>query len=438
MSTVTIPHNFRKPTEYQRRYLASTKPFSILVWHRRARKTRTALNKQVMRIMTQPRNTYYYVLPTYRQAKAVVWDSLVKDHIPDAIVDKKNDSELAIYYKNGSIQRFVGAEDPDKHRGTNPIDVVFDEYSEQSERIWTEIFQPVLRENKGTATFVYTPKGKNHSWKLLELAKQQPNWYVDIQSVHDTHMFTDEELAEIRMNTPMALYQQEYECSFLESASSFFRRTRENTYEATDTPDNTHSYQLGVDLAKYQDWTVITPFDINTFHVLPQDRFNQVDWNLQKARIQVAWHKYCKGMAVIDATGVGDPIVEDLTHQGMQVHPFKFSEQTKRDLLSHLAILLEQDKIKIPNDPNLLAELDAIQWELSDSGKTRIATVQGMHDDRVMSLALSVWGISTPRPLVRYANFGGSIPDSPYDGTIPITQPRKSLLEEQMELLNKV
>lgn len=396
MTTIRIPHNFIKPTDYQRSYLASEKPFSILVWHRRARKTRTALNKQVMKIMTQPRGVYYYVLPTYRQAKAVIWDSLVKDHIPDEIVEKKNDSELAIYYKNGSIQRFVGAEDPDKHRGTNPIDVVFDEYSEMSERIWTEIFQPVLRENKGTATFVYTPKGKNHSWKLLQLAKQQPDrWYSDVRSVHDTGMFTSEELEEIKLNTPMSLYQQEYECSFLESASSFFRRTRENLYEP-DGYDDTHSYQLGIDLAKYQDWTVITPFDLHTFKVLPQDRFNQVDWNLQKARIGVAHHKYNRAHLVVDATGVGDPIAEDLQNEGLPVTPFKFTEASKRELLTHLSILIEQDKIKLPNDENLLAELDAIQWGLTDTGKTQITTVQGMTDDRVMSLALAVWGHSTP------------------------------------------
>lgn len=394
--TVTIPYNFLKPTDYQRKYLASTKPFSILVWHRRARKTRTALNKQVMRIMTQPKNTYYYVLPTYKQAKQVVWDSLVSDHIPDEVVDKKNDSELAIYYKNGSIQRFVGADDPDKHRGTAPIDVVFDEYSEQSERIWTEIFQPVLRENKGTATFVYTPKGKNHSWKLLEVARGQKNWYVDVQTVHDTKMFTEEELAEIRANTPLALYQQEYECNFLESAASFFRRTKENVYDATDEIDRGHTYQIGVDLAKYMDYTVITPFDVNSFKVLKQDRFNQIDWNLQKARIEVASRRCNSAPLVVDATGVGDPVVEDLSQQGLTVTPYKFTEQSKKDLLTHLAVLMEQDRIKIPNDPDLLAELDAIRWDISDSGKTKIATIEGMHDDRVMSLALAVWGQSSP------------------------------------------
>lgn len=431
---ITIPHNFREPTIYQKRYLASTLPFSILVWHRRARKTRTALNKQISKIFTQPRNTYYYVLPTYKQAKQVVWDSLIREHVPPEVIERKNDSELAIYYKNGSIQRFVGAEDPDKHRGTAPIDVVFDEYSEQSERIWTEIFQPVLRENKGTATFVYTPKGKNHSWKLLQLAKEQKNWYVDVQSVHDTKMFTPEELEEIKANTPLALYQQEYECSFLESASSFFRRARHNTYEPESTIPE-HEYQLGVDLAKYQDWTVITPFDINTFKVLKQDRFNQVDWNLQKARIQIAWHKYGKPNTVLDATGVGDPIVEDLTKAGVTTTPFKFTEASKRELLTHLALLLEQDKIKIPNDPDLLAELDAIQWELTEQGKTKIATLEGMHDDRVMSLALAVWGHSIPRQQTKYIE-RQPYNESPYDGTIPIHSGAPSIIEEQMRLIN--
>jgi phage FluMu gp28-like protein len=185
------------------------------------------------------------------------------------------------------------------------------------------------------------------------------------------------------------------------------------------------------------DYTVITPFDLNTFNVGKQDRFNQVDWNLQKARIEVAWHKFGKGNVVADATGVGDPIVEDLSRSGMRVEPFKFTEQSKRDLLQHLAVLLEQDKIKIPNDPDLLAELDAIQWELTDSGKTRISTVEGMHDDRVMSLALAVWGCNTRMPLVGAQPQSGITPDSPYDGTLPVHTPQKSMIDMQMELINK-
>ena len=108
MTSVRIPHNLKLDPikdKYVEEYLRSQKRFSVLVWHRRAKKSRTALNKQVWRIMrrTEP-GVCYYVLPTYRQAKQVIWDALINDHVPREIYEKRNDSELAIYYKNGVIQ----------------------------------------------------------------------------------------------------------------------------------------------------------------------------------------------------------------------------------------------------------------------------------------------------------------------------------------------
>lgn len=402
MKTVTIPHNFLKPTKYQINYLASKKRFAVLVWHRRARKSRTALNKQVMRIMarTEP-GVCYYVLPTYRQAKQVVWDALINDHIPPDIYTKKNDSELAIYYKNGVIQRFIGAEDPDKHRGTNPFDVVFDEYSEQSETIWTAIFQPVLMENGGTATFVFTPKGKNHSWKLLQMARDNELWFWSVLGVKDTNVFGDEELEEIKRNTPQSLYAQEYECEFLDGAGQFFRRIRQNLYDKGIPMTEEGDFHLGVDLAKYQDWTVITPFNLNHFVAYPQERFNQVDWNLQKARIEASARRFSNALVWPDATGLGDPIVEDLRNNGLRIggensEGFKFTEQSRMNLLNNLAILLEQDKIKLPDDEGLLTELESFRYTLTENGKIRVTVPDGMTDDRVMSLALSVWGVREP------------------------------------------
>lgn len=399
---ITIPHQF-KPRDYQLKFLAAPQRFKIAVLHRRAGKSKTALNQQIMRAMLRKEpGVCYYILPTYKQAKQVMWDTLVNEHIPREVIEKKNDSELAIYYKNGVIQRFVGAEDPDKHRGTNPFDVVFDEYPEMNEQIWTAIFQPVLRENKGTATFIGTPKGKNHFWKLLQLAKDNPEeWFSLILGVQDTHIFTEEELQEIQRNTPQALFSQEYLCEFLEGAGQFFRRIRQNTYDSNKALPEFGDFQLGVDLAKYQDWTVITPFSLNHFIAYPQERFNQVDWNLQKARIEAAARRYSDALVWPDATGVGDPIVEDLKARGLRIggddgEGFKFTETSRANLLNNLALLLEQDKIRIPDDEGLITELESFRYELTDKGKIKVTVPEGMHDDRVMSLALSVWGVREP------------------------------------------
>jgi len=371
------------------------------VFHRRAGKSKTALNQQIQRTQLK-KGIYYYFLPTYRQAKSVIWDSLIKEHVPLEIVDKINDSELAVYYKNGSIQRFAGCEDVDKHRGINPIDVVFDEFSEEPEQIWTAIIQPVLRENGGTATFIFTPKGKNHSWKLIQKAlDNKEEWFVSIKGVKDTEIFTEPQLEEIRRNTPQALYAQEYECEFTEGAGQFFRRIHQNIYDQSRELPEEGDFQLGVDLAKYQDWTVLTPFNLNHFIVYPQDRFNQVDWNLQKARVEAMARRFGDALIVPDSTGVGDPIVEDLKNRGLNVYGengegFKFTEQSRERLLSNLAILLEQDKIKIPNDEGLISELESFRYELTERGKIKVTVPEGMHDDRVMSLALAVWGVNTP------------------------------------------
>jgi hypothetical protein len=405
---ITIPHNLkleRTKDKYVIDYLGTPKRFSILVWHRRAKKSRSALNRQIMRIMARKEpGVCYYVLPTYRQAKQVVWDALINDHVPPQIYDKKNDSELAIYYKNGVIQRFIGSEDPDKHRGTNPFDVVFDEYAEQTAEIWEAIFQPVLMENNGTASFVFTPKGKNHAWKLLQMAKDNPLWFVSERGVKDTEVFGKTELDEIKRNTPSALYAQEYEIAFNEAAGAFFRRVRQNLYDRNATQPEYGDFQLGVDLAKYQDFTVLTPFNMNTFRVYPQDRFNQIDWNLQKARIEATALRY-KARVKIDATGVGDPIVEDLKSRGLNINDddaIKFTESSRMNLLNHLAMLIEQDKIELPNDEGLLMELEAFQYSLTPLGKVKVGVPEGIHDDRVISLALAVWGCSNMIPIDMY------------------------------------
>jgi hypothetical protein len=394
MPTIQIPHQF-KPREYQLEFLQAPQRFKVFVVHRRGGKSMTALNEQIRKTQLK-KGIYYYFLPTYRQAKAVIWDDLIKKHVPKEIVEKINDSELAVYYKNGSIQRFVGCDDIDKHRGINPIDVVFDEYSEMNEQIWTAIVQPILRENKGTATFIFTPKGKNHSWKLVEMAKENKDeWFVSIKSVTDTNIFTDEELNEIRRNTPQALFGQEYLCEFLEGAGQFFRRIKENTYDQDITLPEQGDFQLGVDLAKYMDYTVITPMNLNSYIAYPQERFNQVDWNHQKARIEACARRFGNAPICIDSTGVGDPIVEDLYSRGLNIvgeTGFKFTENSRRQLLDNLAVKLEQDQIKIPNDEGLISELEAFRYELSDNGKVKVTVPEGMHDDRVMSLALSLWG----------------------------------------------
>ena len=397
MIDILIPFAY-KPRDYQLAFLRSSARFKIAVWHRRGGKSKTVLNQQIAKTQLK-KGVYLYVLPTYRQSKSVIWDELIRVHVPMEIVEKKNDSELAIYYKNGSIQRFVGCEDIDKHRGINPIDVVFDEYSEMREEMWTAIIQPVLRENGGTATFIFTPKGKNHAWKLLEQAKERSDWFVSVKTVEDTKALPDAEIIAAKRETPEALFRQEYLCSFEEGAGSFFRGVRscvDTSPEGRNEPRTGFRYRLGIDLGKHLDFTCLAPFCLNDFRIMPIERFNQMDWNVQKQRIITEYKKWNAEDAVIDSTGLGDPITDDLALAGLNMRPFKFTEGSREQLLRHLSLLIEQKAIKLPDDPILLSELESMRYVLGANGKVKIQVPDGLHDDCIMSLALAVWGQFAP------------------------------------------
>lgn len=339
------------------------------------------------------KGNYYYFLPTYRQAKAVIWDSLLEMHLPKEIVIKKNESELMVYYINGSIQRFAGCEDIDKHRGINAIDVVFDEYSEIEEKMWTTIIQPVLRENNGSATFIFTPKGQNHSWRLITQNRDNPNWFCSVQTNDQTKTFSPVEIDEMKREMPEDLFQQEVMCEFLEGAGAVFKRVRQNLWDApSELPSG--DWQVGVDLAKYNDWTVLTPFNLNDMKVYPQHRFNRVSYTDQKSMIQSYYQTLSKrGTAriEIDSTGVGEPVFDDLSASGIDIEPFRFTEENKAKLINNLRILLEQNKIKIPNDQGLIDELTSVVYKMLPSGRVKMESL--ISDDRVMSLALSVWKV---------------------------------------------
>lgn len=390
-----IPRNYQIPFL---RAMDSGCKRAILVWNRRSGKDKVCFNYTVKKAFERV-GTYYYFLPTYSQAKKVIWDNIdndgfrMLDHIPKELIKNTNATELKIELLNGSIIQLIGADEFKKAGiGTNPVGVVFSEYSVTDPEAWRYV-SPILAVNGGWAVFNFTPRGQNHAWQLLQQAKDNENWFTEILTINETKVLTDEALEEERKMNPQDIIEQEYFCKFIEGAGAFFRRVIENTYEANDISEPTHKYQLGVDLAKTMDYTVITPFDLNTFRVLKQDRFNQIDYNLQKSKIEASYLRFNKGLVNMDSTGVGEPVYDDLYQRGIRINSYKFTEQSRRDLLVNLQLLLEQNKIKIPNDQTLINELQSFRYEVNDRGRTRIAVPEGLHDDTVFSLALAVWQI---------------------------------------------
>jgi hypothetical protein len=300
---------------------------------------------------------------------------------------------MTITLTNGSILQMVGADNIDRIVGTNPVGCVFSEYSLMKPEVW-ELISPILVENGGWAVFIFTPRGRNHAFNLLEAAKNDPDWHVEILPVSKTKALSEDQIRKAKLGMTHERYLQEYECDFTQNATSVFKNVRSRTYpmhEWTENPSGV--YQIGVDLAKTSDYSVITPFDLTTFRVAPQDSFNQIDYTLQKTKIEAAYHRFGRGRVIMDSTGVGVPIVDDLLNKGINVAPFTFTHNSRNELIINLQILLEQGKVIIPDDEELIKQLEACVWDVMDSGRTKAVVPEPMHDDRLMSLALAVWDI---------------------------------------------
>ncbi|WP_460297023.1 hypothetical protein, partial [Bacillus cereus] len=158
----------------------------------------TCFNALIKKAVERTGN-YYYIFPEYNQGRKALWDNIDKDglrtidHVPKEIIKSRNATEMKIELVNGSIIQIVGAADIDRIVGTNPVGVVFSEYSLIDPMVWGYIY-PILAENGGFAWFNMTPRGKNHGLRLLESAQSNPEWYVSHLNAKQCGVFSDDEL----------------------------------------------------------------------------------------------------------------------------------------------------------------------------------------------------------------------------------------------------
>lgn len=314
--------------------------------------------------------------------------------IPNELVARKNEPELTLYLHSGSIICLKGADNPDSLRGAGPYGVIFDEFATMKYETWG-IVEPILRANGGWAWFIGTPKGKNHLYDLYNRGcSGNKEWKSYLLKASTSGIIRKDQLEASRDTMSQSLYNQEMECEFLEGEGSVFRHVREVCDAIPKKPEDGHTYVMGVDLAKVRDFTVITVYDRDSNRQVYQDRFQTFEWPFQKTRIKSVSDHYNRALVMLDATGLGDPIADDLTRSGVPVEPFKITEQTKKDIIEKLSVWIEQRQLHMINTEDTLLEFDNFSYEIGPTGRIRYAAPEGYHDDIVISHALAVWSLT--------------------------------------------
>ena len=141
---------------------------------------------------------------------------------------------------------------------------------------------------------------------------------------------------------------------------------------------------FGIDLAKKQDYFVVIGLNklggVASFH-----RWRGVPW---RQSIQKVWQIVGEDTpAMVDSTGVGDPVLEELQHEHGNFYGFHFSLTSKQKLMEGLAVSIQSHEIAFP-DGLIKYELEFFEYETTRTG-VKYSAPEGQHDDCVAALALA-------------------------------------------------
>lgn len=216
---------------YQRpfhEYLVKGGKRAIEIAHRRWGKDEIAL-AATCELAHQRPASYWHCLPEYEQGRKALWDSVnahtgkrrIDEAFPPAIRESKDEQKMFIRLKCGSSWQIIGSDRYDATVGAGVAGIVYSEWALANPSAWA-YHRPMLEENNGWAAFITTPRGRNHAKSMFDMAKQNPKWFAEISSVHDTGALSPEQLEE-SLAEYIALYgedlgtaqfEQEYLCSF--------------------------------------------------------------------------------------------------------------------------------------------------------------------------------------------------------------------------------
>ncbi|WP_341790169.1 hypothetical protein [Rickettsia endosymbiont of Polydrusus tereticollis] len=185
------PYPFQLPLW---RYLYKGGKKAIAVWHRRAGKDIMGINWITAAALREV-GIYWYVYPTYNQAKMSVWDGMTLDgraymsFIPESAIAKSQQYKQRILFKNGSVIQFVGSDRYASIRGSGIKGAVISEYSYHDPRAMSSVIEPMVIRNNAWLLYLYTPADNSkltHGEELYLKYKDDATAFCEIKTIEDT------------------------------------------------------------------------------------------------------------------------------------------------------------------------------------------------------------------------------------------------------------
>lgn len=377
-----------RPHSAQRVILNEARRFNVASLGRRTGKTTLAVNLLVEGAL--PGLPTAYFAPTYRMLSDV-WRIAYRLLAPVLTGISVQDRRFDLL--GGGVIDFWSLDQPDAARGRKYKRVVIDEAAMVHDlaEAYQAVIRPTLTDLLGDAWFFSTPRGRNFFWQMFQYGQDasREDWASWQMPTVSNPYIDPGEIEAARLELPERTFAQEYLAQFNEDSGGVFRNIEQCIADTESAWSIHRTYVMGVDWAKSHDWTVLTVMDVDSGQVVAWDRFNQVDWAVQRQRLTTLANQWHVTTILAERNSIGDPNIEALQREGLPVYGFTTTNATKAQIVEGLSLAIETRSISLPNNPQIISELQSFEMDRLPSGLMRYGAAAGMHDDSVISLALA-------------------------------------------------
>ena len=384
-------HPYQRPTLYpkQEEAIFTDSRYAVIEGSTKCGKTVACIAWILEQALSGGRgHAFWWISPVYPQAK-IAFRRLKQGLDSYQEFFTSNESEMTVKLLTGAVIAFKSAEKPDNLYGEDVYGAVLDEASRMREESWYAV-RSTLTATRGKVRIIGNVKGRrNWAYKLARNAETgEADWHYAKLTAYDAvdaGVIELEEVQQAQSQLPEAVFKELYLAEPADSSGNPFGQQAIDSCVGLLSSEEPVIY--GIDLAKSVDWTVLIGLD-SMNRVCRVKRF-QLPW---EATIDIIIEEVGDCQAIIDSTGVGDPVVERLQRRLPRIEGYHFSSPSKQKLMEGLSVAIQSRLITYPEGP-VLTELDAFGYEYTRTG-VKYSAPQGVHDDCVMALALAVHGAS--------------------------------------------
>tara|TARA_R100000329_G_scaffold36340_2_gene34200 strand:+ start:1713 stop:2930 length:1218 start_codon:yes stop_codon:yes gene_type:complete len=234
-------------TQPQAKVIKDKARFRVLITGRRFGKTYLAIN-ELAKFASKSKQKVWYVAPTYRQAKQIVWNELKQKLIDHKWVKNINHSDLTFTLKNNSTITLRGSDNENALRGVGIDFLVIDEFADVSKEAWYEVLRPTLSDKKGHALFCGSPRGfGNWSYELYKQGETNKDWKSFQYTTLEGQQVSKEEIEQAKQDLDLRTFQQEYEATFVNYSGMIYYNFNRDKNLVEKYQKNSGVYHIGLD-----------------------------------------------------------------------------------------------------------------------------------------------------------------------------------------------